>query len=582
MKVVFRTLSKYGVAATVAILLMLVELAVELIQPMLISKIIDDGIAPKNVEVVLLWGGVLVGGTILAFAAGILSSFYAAHVSQGVGYDIRESLYGKIQAYSYAVFNRFAASSLITRLTNDVTQVQDTTFMGLRFMLRVPLVVIGSIVMALIVHPGLGFLLLLTVPILVLFILWVVKKAAVLFSRVQLRLDAVNGVMQENLSGMRLIRAFVRREREAERFALRSGELMQSSTSAQRLTEITQPFIVLIMNAGIIAVLWFGQLEIHVGSASTGEVVAVVNYSLRTAGALSALSMLVAAFSRARASARRIDEALVTENGSGDGGASSPVNTDERVSEGSVAFENVTFHYPDTEEPVLKDISFRAGTGDTVAILGATGSGKSSLMQLILRLYEEDGGTIFIDGRDAREWNIRALHGSIGYVPQEVVLFTGTIRDNIAWGAPGASEEQIIEAAKSAQIHETIIQLPQGYDTMLGQRGVNLSGGQKQRISIARALVRKPAILLLDDSTSALDVRTEAALLRALSGMACTTFLITQKISSTLNADLILLLDDGRLIAQGDHGELLAQDPLYRRIYESQFGEEGSHAEGAK
>jgi len=582
MKVVFRTLSKYRVAAVIAILLMLIELAVELIQPVLISKIIDDGIGPKNVEVVLLWGGVLVGGTILAFAAGILSSFYAAHVSQGVGFDIRETLYGKIQAYSYAVFNRFATSSLITRLTNDVTQVQDTTFMGLRFMLRVPLVVIGSIVMALIVHPGLGFLLLLTVPILVLFILWVVKKAAELFSRVQLRLDAVNGVMQENLTGMRLIRAFVRREREAERFALRSGELMQSSTSAQRLTEITQPFIVLIMNAGIIAVLWFGQIEIHVGGASTGEVVAVVNYSLRTAGALSALSMLVAAFSRARASARRIEEALDTENGSGEGKASSPADADERVSEGSVAFENVTFHYPNTEEPVLKDISFRAGTGDTVAILGATGSGKSSLMQLILRLYEEDGGTIFIGGRDAGKWNIRALHDSIGYVPQEVVLFTGTIRDNIAWGTPGASEEQIIEAAKSAQIHETIVQLPQGYGTMLGQRGVNLSGGQKQRISIARALVRKPAILLLDDSTSALDVRTEAALLRALSGMACTTFLITQKISSTLNADLILLLDDGRLIAQGAHGELLAKDPLYRRIYESQFGEEGSHAESVK
>ncbi len=583
MKSVFQVLGKYRVAAFTAIFLMLIELAVELVQPMLISRIIDDGIGPRNAQVVILWGAVLVGGTLLAFGAGILSSFYAAHVSQSLGYDIREKLYGKVQSFSYAVFNRFAPSSLITRLTNDVTQVQDTVFMGLRFMLRVPLVVIGSVIMALIVHVELGSLLVLTVPILVLFILWMVKKAAEMFARVQNRLDAVNGVMQENLTGMRLIRVFVRGERETERFAQRSGELMQSLTSAQRLTEMTQPFIVLIMNAGIIAVLWFGHLDIQAGSATTGEVVAVVNYSLRTAGALSALSMLVAAFSRAQASAGRIEETLLTESGEdGRESDSASVGGQAGIEDASVAFDRVSFRYPDTEALALEEISFRAEAGDSVAILGATGAGKSSLAQLILRLYEEESGTIRIGGRDAREWDVRELRDAIGYVPQEVVLFTGTIRDNIAWGAPEANEEAIVEAAKQAQIHETIVGLPQGYDTMLGQRGVNLSGGQKQRLSIARALVRKPAILLLDDSTSALDVRTEAALLEALAGMACTTFLITQKISSAVNADLILLLDDGRLIAHGSHRELLAKDVLYRRIYESQYGEEESHAEGAK
>jgi len=583
MKSVFQVLGKYRVAAFTAIFLMLIELAVELVQPMLISRIIDDGIGPRNAQVVILWGAVLVGGTLLAFGAGILSSFYAAHVSQSLGYDIREKLYGKVQSFSYAVFNRFAPSSLITRLTNDVTQVQDTVFMGLRFMLRVPLVVIGSVIMALIVHVELGSLLVLTVPILVLFILWMVKKAAEMFARVQNRLDAVNGVMQENLTGMRLIRVFVRGERETERFAQRSGELMQSLTSAQRLTEMTQPFIVLIMNAGIIAVLWFGHLDIQAGSATTGEVVAVVNYSLRTAGALSALSMLVAAFSRARASAGRIEETLLTESGEdGRESDSASVGGQAGIDDASVAFDRVSFRYPETEALALEDISFRAEAGDSVAILGATGAGKSSLAQLILRLYEEESGTIRIGGREAREWDVRELRDAIGYVPQEVVLFTGTIRDNIAWGAPEANEEAIVEAAKQAQIHETIVGLPQGYDTMLGQRGVNLSGGQKQRLSIARALVRKPAILLLDDSTSALDVRTEAALLEALAGMACTTFLITQKISSAVNADLILLLDDGRLIAHGSHRELLAKDVLYRRIYESQYGEEESHAEGAK
>lgn len=586
MKPIFSILKKYRVAAVVAILLMLVELTVELVQPLLISKIIDDGIAQNNMNVVLLWGGVLAAGTLLAFGAGILSSFYAAHVSQSLGYDIREKLYGKVQAFSYAVFNRFATSSLITRLTNDVTQVQDTTFMGLRFMLRVPLVVIGSMMMALVVHAELGFLLLLTVPALFVFIIWIVKKAAALFKRVQVRLDTVNGVMQENLSGMRLIRVFVRRQQETARFAHHSHELMQSATSAMRLTEITQPFIVLIMNAGIIAVLAFGHLEIQAGSATTGEVVAIVNYSLRTAGALSALSMLVTAFSRARASAQRISETLLTDNGETGGDASTTTwatdPTRDAVRKGSVEFEKVTFHYPNSESSVLEDITFQAKPGDTIAIMGATGAGKSSLIQLILRLYEEDKGVVRIDGRDARDWDIIHLHGMIGYVPQEVLLFTGSIRDNIAWGLDAVSLDQVIEAAKLAQIHDTIIHLPNGYDTMLGQRGINLSGGQKQRISIARALIRKPAILLLDDSTSALDVRTEADLLQAVNSMSCTTFLITQKISSTMNADLVLLLDDGRLISQGNHEQLMDVSPLYRRIYESQFGEEGSHAGSVK
>lgn len=578
---IMRFLKKYQVSAYTAVFLMLIELTVELVQPFLISIIIDKGITPKNTSVVLLWGGVMVGGSVIAFAAGILSSFFAAHASQSFAYDIREKLYEKVQAFSYSVFNRFATSSLITRLTNDVTQLQDTVFMGLRFMLRMPLVVTGSMIMALVVHTELGFLLALTVPALFLFVIWIMKKASVLFKRVQLRLDAVNGMMQENLSGMRLIRVFVRREEEASRFARYSGELMKSSVSALRFTEITMPFIVLIMNAGIIAVLWFGHKQINVGGATTGEVVAIVNYSLRTAGALSALSMIVATFSRARASAQRVNEAFATDSESSDKQALSLAYA-KRIVKGSVEFEKVTFQYPNTDAPVLEDISFRVGPGETVAILGATGSGKSSLMQLILRLYEEDKGVIRIDDQVASELNTRELHDAIGYVPQEVLLFTGTIRENIAWGKEGASLEEIVEAAMLAQIHETITQLPKGYDTLLGQRGINLSGGQKQRISIARALIRKPVILLLDDSTSALDVKTEAALLQAIRTISCTTFLITQKISSTLDADLILLLDNGRLLAQGNHKQLLANQALYKRIYESQFGEEGSHVGIAK
>ncbi|GAA0842907.1 ABC transporter ATP-binding protein [Bifidobacterium pullorum subsp. gallinarum] len=571
MGIVFSTLKKYRVAAIAALVMMLIELTVELIQPLLISKIIDDGIQKQDMSVVWMWGAVLTGSAVIAFIAGISSSFFAAHTSQGLGYDLRDQLYEKVQSFSYSIFNRFATSSLITRLTGDVTQIQDTVFMGLRFMTRVPLVVLGSIVMALVVNVKLGLLLVLTVPVLFIFIAWIMKRAADAFRRVQQRLDAVNGVIQENLTGIRLIRVFVRMGHEIERFGRTSGKLMSSTISTLRLTETTMPFILLIMNAGIMVVLWFGRKDIATGSASVGEVVAVVNYSLRCIGAMSALSWVVVAFSRGRASAQRAQEVLKTED---DAATGVYKNHDNKVEiEGGVKFEQVSFSYPGSDIDVLTDISFVARPGERIAIMGATGSGKSSLVQLIPRLYEEDKGNVRIDGKDAGEIDPMHLRSSIGYVPQEVLLFSGTVRENIAWGREDASMDEIKEAARRAQIHDTIEHLPNGYDTMLGQRGVNLSGGQKQRLSIARALVRKPSILILDDSTSALDVRTEGALLDALKDLSCTTFLITQKISSTTSADLILLLDDGRLIGKGNHDSLMESSSLYRRIYESQYGE---------
>lgn len=579
MGMVFSILKKYRVAAIAALVMMLIELTVELIQPLLISKIIDDGIQKGDLPVVWMWGGVLLGSAGIAFIAGIASSFFAAHTSQGLGYDLRDKLYDKVQSFSYSLFNRFATSSLITRLTGDVTQIQETVFMALRFMSRVPLLVTGSIIMALVVNVKLGVLLVLTVPALFIFIAWMMRRAADAFRTVQQKLDAVNGVIQENLTGIRLIRVFVRMGHEIQRFARTSGELMSTTVSTLRLTEITMPFILLVMNAGIMAVLWFGRSDIAAGSASVGEVVAVINYSLRCIGAMSALSWIVVAFSRGRASAQRAQEVLQTEDREADqeNGQRSAM---KRI-EGAVEFEQVSFSYPGSDIDVLTDISFRARAGERIAIMGATGSGKSSLVQLIPRLYEPDQGTVKVDGMDVGSILADHLRGSIGYVPQEVLLFSGTVRENIAWGREDATLEEIQEAVRRAQIHDTIERLPSGYDTMLGQRGVNLSGGQKQRLSIARALVRKPAILILDDSTSALDVRTEAALLDALKDLSCTTFIITQKISSTTSADLILLLDDGRLIGKGNHETLMESSPLYRRIYESQYGEEaGKHAQG--
>ncbi|MEK4370501.1 ABC transporter ATP-binding protein [Paenibacillus sp. FSL R5-0473] len=592
-------LKKYRVAAIAALVMMLIELAVELAQPYLISKIIDNGIQQGDLSVVWLWGGVLVGSAVVAFAAGIASSFFASHASLGFGYDLREKLYEKVQTFSYAVFNRFATSSLITRLTGDVTQVQDTVFMSLRFMTRVPLVVIGSMIMAVIVNPRLGLLLVVMVPVLLIVVVWMIKKAALLFRNVQRRLDAVNGVIQENLTGIRLIRVFVRMGHEIERFAGFSGKLMKGTISALRLTETTMPFMLLMMNVCIIAVLWFGRVDIASGNATVGEVVAVINYLLRTIGAMSALSWILVTFSRASASAQRLNEVFNTEDTS-ETEQTKSLSTSapsagsmksshfpqsvypakkQRAVQGAVEFRSVGFSYPNSEITVLDNITFTAKAGERIAIMGATGSGKSSLVQLIPRLYTEDQGKVRIDGADASELDLSMLRGAIGYVPQEVVLFTGSIQENIAWGQEDATLDEIVEAAKRAQIHETIENLPNGYDTLLGQRGVNLSGGQKQRLSIARALVRRPRILILDDSTSALDVATEGRLLDALEELSCTTFIITQKISSTTSADLILLLDDGQLIGQGKHEDLMESSELYRRIHESQYGEGAQHVQ---
>ncbi|MCQ4086490.1 ABC transporter ATP-binding protein [Saccharibacillus sp. JS10] len=585
MSLVFAFLKKYRTASLLALLMMVIELTVELAQPYLISKIIDDGITNSNLSVVWMWGGVLLIGTFFAFAAGVASSFFASYASQGFASDLRETLYDKVQSFSYSVFSKFATSSLITRMTGDITMLQDTIFMSLRFMTRVPLVVIGSVAMAMVVNFKLGLMLALTVPLLLVFVLWIMRRAGAMFKNVQKRLDKVNGVIQENLTGIRLIRVFVRMKHENGRFAASSNKLMKNTVSALRLTETTMPFIMLVMNASIIAVLWFGRGYIASGSASVGEVVAVANYALRTIGALSAFSWIAVTFSRAGASSQRVKEVLDTSDGEfvQTDAQAKPISAEYQSKEvaiaGAVEFRNVSFNYPTSEIQVLENISFGIGAGKRVAIMGATGSGKSSLVQLIPHLYDREEGEILIDGRNIDDWDTEHLRRSIGYVPQEVLLFTGSIRENIAWGREDATFEEIVEAAKIAQIHETVEKLPNGYDTQLGQRGVNLSGGQKQRLSIARALVRRPSILILDDSTSALDLATESRLLGALEDISCTTFLITQKISSTQAADLILLLDEGQLIASGTHQELMRTSELYRHIYESQFEQgEALHA----
>ncbi len=573
MRKILSFLNGYRFIVFAAIMFTMVELMVELLQPYIISKIIDDGIGQDKLSVVLGWGGVLAGCSILALAAGLLSSFYAAHVSQSFGFDVRERLYSKVQSFSFSEYGRFSESSLITRLTSDVMQLQNTVFMGLRIMLRAPLLIVGSVVMAFIVQPVLAIWLAGAIPFICLFLAWVMREGERMFRAVQQQLDKVNSVMQQNLIGMRMVRAFVRMRHESERFGGVSAGLMDKTMSALKLTEATMPVVLLLMNAGIIGVLWFGRLEIDTGDATVGQIVALINYATRMTGALSILSMIIVNLSRARASAQRVVEVLET-----DGSTARTVDGAERYEkkpeEGAVSFDRISFAYPDMEDNVLTGISFAASPGDTVAILGATGSGKSSLLQLIPRLYDAKDGTIDVDDVSIDRYRTERLREQIGYVPQDIVLFTGSVADNIRWGKEDATMEEVMTAAKRARIHDTIMHLPEQYATIVGQKGVNLSGGQKQRLTIARALVRNPLILLLDDSTSALDIQTEAALLNEIKAMNCTTFLVTQKISSARSADRIILLDDGRMLAGGTHAELLAASELYRKICESQAGKE--------
>ncbi|URM32292.1 ABC transporter ATP-binding protein/permease [Cytobacillus firmus] len=566
-------LKPYRIAVAIALSLMLTELAVELIQPLLMAKIIDEGILQNDLQEILKWGGIMLAASFVAFAAGVINSFYAAHVSQSFGFDVRKSLYDKVQSFSFANFNLFPTSSLITRMTNDITQLQNTVFMSLRIMMRAPLLIIGGLIMAFVVDVKLALILSAVAPFLFLFLFWVMGKGGALFKAVQEKLDSVNSVMQENLTGIRLIKAFVRRNHEVKRFTRTNEDLRDGTVKALRLMEVTMPVLLFIMNLSILGVLWFGSIQVNAGDVKVGEVVAIVNYATRITAAFSIFSWIIMAFSRARASANRVTEVLDTEVDLTDRQGSHD-RKDLTVSRGEIHFKDVSFEYPGTSEKVLDGISFIIQPGETVAIMGATGSGKTSLFQLIPRLYDVTGGKVEIDGRDVRELKMENLRRKIGFVPQEALLFTGSVKENISWGKEHAAMEEITEAAVNAQIHETIMKLPQGYETRVGQKGVNLSGGQKQRLSIARALVRKPKILLLDDSTSALDMKTEAKLLSSLKQYTCTTMIITQKISTAMEADRILLLEDGVLLAEGDHETLLKTSGLYKRIFQSQSGEE--------
>lgn len=574
MRYILSNLKPYRLQVLLAYIFTFTEIAAELLFPFFLSIMINQGIIPEDTSLLYFWGSVMLGTTILAFFSGIMNSYFAAHISTALGHDIRENLFTKIQEFSFDMLTLYPVSMIVTRFTNDIRVVQNTILMGLRIMVKAPVMVIGSVFMSFIINWKLSLIFLVTVPILILFLGWVLKIGSRLFTQVQERVDTVNRVIQENIGGMRIIKAFVRRDFEADRFDQSNRDLATKSQTAFRFVEASMPVLLLVMNASLLFIIWVGNKQAIAGTTTVGDVVAIVNYALRAVMMISMFTFISLAVSRAKASGERISMIMHEKT--------IPVaqtsNNANHIQQGSLHFDSVDFSFPNSSLPILQNIQFQLHPEETIAIMGATGAGKTTLFQLIPRLYSPDAGTIYIDDTPIQQFDVKALRDGIGYVSQNPLLFTGSIADNIRFGKEKASLDEVIIAAKTAQIHDSILAFPDQYDSIVGQKGVNLSGGQKQRISIARALVRHPKLLMFDDSTSALDVQTESKLLDALKEYNASTLIITQKISTAQRADRILLLDKGKIEGVGTHEELLRISALYRQIVSSQSQEEVGHA----
>jgi ATP-binding cassette subfamily B protein len=565
-----RFLASYWHWAVLAPLMMALEVAMDLAQPWLLQKIVDQGIARSDMNLVISTGLLMASVAVIGMVGGISCGIFTVLAGQGFGADLRGTLFRKVQALSFGNLDRLETGGLITRLTNDVTQVQEAVMMMLRIMIRVPLLLVGSLIMAIVTSPQLALIFVVLIPVVVAALIWIINKTFPMFGGVQQRLDQLNTVLQENLAGIRVVKAFARSDYEQARFGQANDRLMVQNILAVRTSAVTMPFMMLTLNAGVVAVIWFGGMQVTVGGLQVGQLIAFINYLGQTLMSLMMISMLVMRFARAEASAARIQEVLDNQPDL----AFHPHASSLPKAHGRVVFDHVTFGYAaNGHDPVLKDISFVAEPGQTVALLGATGAGKSSLVNLIPRFYDVTDGSVTIDGIDVREIDETTLRQTVGAALQESVLFSGTIRDNIRYGRPDASDAEVIAAAEMAQAHVFTSSFPDGYDTIVGQRGVNLSGGQKQRLAIARVLLARPTVLILDDSTSAVDIETEAKIQAALASLPeqQTQVVVAQRISTVLRADRILVLDDGRVVAEGAHAELLASSPIYREIYSSQM-----------
>lgn len=565
-----------------AVICLVLEAVCDLMQPTIMSRIVDNGIAGENLQYVLHAGTLMLMITALGALAAVSRNIISSNVSQRFGAELRSDLFKKIQSFSFDNIDRFETASLVTRLTNDVTQIQNFVHGMMRIFVKAPILCIGSLVMATLLNPRMSIILVVLVPIIGILIFVSMRVGYPFFVKVQNALDRVNGVMREYLAGVRVVKAFNRFDYETARFEKANADFASLSTNAMRVMAVFTPGISLTVNIGIVAVLWLGGVLVNRGEMHVGQVIAFINYMTQILFSLMMISNVFNMFVRAKASAERIREVLTCENN---------VSIAEKLAEtsdlkGKIDFENVCFSYAGAYgSPVLKDITFSCMPGETIGIIGSTGSGKTSLVNLIPRFYDVSSGTVKINGTDVKKHDLKMLRERIAVVPQKVTLFTGTILENIRWGRETASMSDVEEAAIAAQAHEFILSFPEGYNTLLGQGGVNLSGGQKQRLSIARALVKKPEILILDDCTSAVDLVTESkirdSLKRYLHGMTC--IIIAQRITSVMDADKIIVLDNGRIVGFGKHSELIKSCDVYKDIYRSQIGmEELLHVEGVQ
>lgn len=564
--------SKYWKPFCAAVIFLTFEAICDLLQPTIMAKIVDKGVANKDIHYVLQMGGLMLLITAFGAVSAGTRSVLASVVSQNFGTELRSDLFKKIQSLSFKNLDKFDRASLITRLTNDVTQVQIFVNGLMRIFVKSPLLAIGGLVMAIRLNLHLAVVLAVVVPIIACLIILNMRLGLPRFARVQKALDGVNGVMREYLSGVRVVKAFNRFDIEIGKFTKANEHFKYQSIAANRLMSVFSPAILLTVNLGIVAVLWIGGLGVEAGNIQVGHIIAFINYMTQISMSLMMISMVFNMYVRARASAGRIGEVFVQK----DSISWNKESFSDSNEQGRIDFEQVSFAYEGSSEPVLKNINLTILPGETVGIIGSTGSGKSTLVGLIPRFYDTEGGTIKVDGVDIKHMNPKVLREKIAIVPQKNILFTGSVAENIRWGKEDATEDEVMAAAMTAGAHEFITAAPEGYQTLIGQGGVNFSGGQKQRISIARALVKKPEILILDDSTSAVDVTTEAGIKEALktyaNGLTC--LLIAQRITSIIDADKIVVLDRGEIVGAGTHSELMKECAVYQEIYHSQIGKE--------
>ena len=573
MSKVLKYLKKYWYFAVLSPLFMILEVSMDLVQPSLMSRIVDDGIVRQDFGIILNLGIQMLIFTLLGCVGGILSGVFGNLAAQNFSNDLRKDAFAKVMKMSFQQTDKFTVGSLVTRLTNDITACQDFVGMALRMMVRTLMQFIGGIVMVLSINATFGYILLFTLPIQIVVIILVLRKGAPLFSVVQSKLDRVNSVVQENVSGARVVKAYTREDYEYDRFSKANDDLVSTNLRVQKLMALLVPILSILMNASVIAVIYIGGEPVRTAaeSAQVGSIMAVITYITQILMSMMMIGMMFQQVTRATASASRIREVLEADPVIADGEftGSTPEN-------GTVEFRNVSFRYPGVQSGnVLSGVNFRVNKGETVAVLGATGCGKTSLVSLIPRFYDATEGEVLVDGVDVREYKLDDLRHKIGFVLQKSELFSETIEQNIRWGDPDATDEEVKRAAEIAQADEFISGFTDGYKDMITEKGSSLSGGQKQRLSIARAIVKNPEILIFDDSMSALDLATDAKLQKTLREKlkGTTVIMIAQRVASVMRADKIAVIDNGTIVAFDNHDNLMKTCDVYRDIYNSQMRE---------